>query len=195
MVQKPITWPPEWRCRLTLPEPWTLRRLIQRPPERSNLNGLNHTRSPCGTQGISSTFIARSGSAQSSVKDLNLSSIIARPPCSSAPRRTKRLPVKRQGTSYSSRQTASTTRQGTKGLASRRRRLHYCEPVRDPGGGLHAVRGVGVPVGVSSPWPCLARAGPGRDDGAGGGRAGPGRDPGRRPPLQGEGRAVRAFQE
>src|SRR3712207_7894016 len=126
--------------------------MIRRPPRstlfpyttlfrsRSNLKGFNHTLSPCGTQGISSTFIARSGSAQSSVKDLNLSSIIARPPCSSAPRRTKRLPVKRQGTSYSSGLTASTTHRGVKGLASRRRRLHYCEPVGDPGGGLHAVR-------------------------------------------------------
>src|SRR3712207_5857021 len=93
MVQKPITCPPECRCRLTLPEPWTFRRLIQRPPERSNLKGLNHTLSPCGTQGISSTFIARSGSAQSSVKDLNLSSIIARPPCLPASRKTRRLPL------------------------------------------------------------------------------------------------------
>jgi hypothetical protein len=36
--------------------------LIQRPLVRSNLKGLNQTRSPCGTQGSSSLWTAMSGS-------------------------------------------------------------------------------------------------------------------------------------
>src|SRR5918998_343933 len=70
-----MTWPPVWRWRLTLPPPSTLSRLIQRPLVRSNLKGLNHTRSPCGTHGNSSTFVAMSGNAISSVKALSLSLI------------------------------------------------------------------------------------------------------------------------
>src|SRR5215203_3487917 len=64
-MQKPITWPPVWRWRLTLPEPWTFRTLIQRPVARSNLKGLNQTRSPCGTQGNSSLCMAWSGRPRS----------------------------------------------------------------------------------------------------------------------------------
>src|ERR687897_1429603 len=67
-MQKPITWPPVWRWRLTLPEPWTLRTLIQRPVARSNLKGLNETRSPCGTHGSSSLCMALSGSPRSAIK-------------------------------------------------------------------------------------------------------------------------------
>src|ERR671910_497917 len=60
-MQKPMTCPPVWRWRLTLPPPSTLRRLIQRPVARSNLRGLNQTLSPCGTQGSSSLWTAMSG--------------------------------------------------------------------------------------------------------------------------------------
>src|SRR3712207_6193617 len=74
-----MTWPPVWRWRLTFPPPSTLRRLIQRPVARSNLKGLNQTRSPCGTQGSSSLWTAISGnpiaamtcSVRSSVKALS----------------------------------------------------------------------------------------------------------------------------
>src|SRR5688572_10479480 len=64
-MQKPITWPPVWRWRLTLPEPSILRTLIQRPVARSNLKGLNPPRSPCGTQGNSSLCMAWSGRPRS----------------------------------------------------------------------------------------------------------------------------------
>src|SRR5215212_1964855 len=66
-MQKPMTWPPVWRWRLTLPEPSTLRTLIQRPVARSNLKGLNHNRSPCGTQGNSSLCMAWSGRPRSAI--------------------------------------------------------------------------------------------------------------------------------
>src|SRR3712207_5501759 len=83
-----MTWPPVWRWRLTLPPPSTLSRLIQRPLTRSNLKGLNQTRSPCGTQGSSSVWTAMSGnpiaamtcSVRSSVKafsSLSLASSVA----------------------------------------------------------------------------------------------------------------------
>src|SRR5919199_480406 len=60
-MQKPSTWPPLWRCRLTFPPPVTLSRLTQRPVARSKRSGLNQTRSPCGTHGRSSLWIAWSG--------------------------------------------------------------------------------------------------------------------------------------
>src|ERR687890_1298677 len=66
-MQKPITCPPVWRWRFTLPEPWTLRTLIQRPVARSNLKGLNQTRSPCGTHGNSSLCMAWSGRPRSEI--------------------------------------------------------------------------------------------------------------------------------
>src|SRR5918992_3485458 len=92
-MQKPITWPPVWRWRLTLPEPWTLRTLIQRPVARSNLKGLNQTRSPCGTHGSSSLCMAWSGRPRSEMTCSVCSCVMNSPPvcdsmfCYSASRR------------------------------------------------------------------------------------------------------------